>query len=288
MSRRTGAELYDRTAARVSRAVLAEYSTSFGLGTRLLGPRMRRHIEAVYGLVRVADEIVDTYRGDEARAALDELEAETSRAVACGWSSNLVVHSFARTARATGIDERQTTPFFASMRADLTTTVHDEASYEAYVYGSAEVVGLMCLQVFCRGGREDGDVPVDGVLVDGARALGAAFQKINFLRDLREDAALGRSYFPGVTPRTLDRAGLDAVLAEIRGDVDRARAAMPGLPRRPRAAVAATLALYDRLLVRLAATPPHEILERRVRVPDAEKLLVAGVAAVRSLRGVRG
>ncbi|GII98497.1 phytoene/squalene synthetase [Sediminihabitans luteus] len=286
MSRAVGAALYDRAAYRASHGVLAEYSTSFGLGARLLGRRARAHIDAVYGLVRVADEIVDTRLGPDAAQALDALEAEARAALVSGWSANLVVHAFARTAAEVGIDRSTLDPFFASMRADLTVLVHDKASYERYVYGSAEVVGLMCLAVFLAVERPEGApvVTPDAELVRGARALGAAFQKINFLRDLRADYAdLGRCYFPGVTPETLDDACLAVLLAEIRDDVEVARTSMPGLPRRARAAVAATLALYDRLLVRLAATPPTELLTRRVRVPDAEKALVAGRAAVREL-----
>lgn len=275
--RAASAALYDRTAARASRAVLAGYSTSFGLGTRLLGPRARRDIEAVYALVRIADEVVDTRGGDDAAALLDELEAQTARALGSGWSTNLVVHAFARTARRVGIGPAQVDPFFASMRADLTVRVHDRASYERYVYGSAEVVGLMCLQVFLNADRRPGE-PVrrpDDATVDGARALGAAFQKINFLRDLGADAGeLGRCYFPGVPPTGPTDAQLAAILTEIGGDLARARAALPRLPRRARAAVAATLALYDRLLAELAATPPEQVLASRVRVSTPRKLAV--------------
>ncbi|WP_454049910.1 phytoene/squalene synthase family protein [Cellulomonas sp. Marseille-Q8402] len=272
-----GAALYDRTAARASRAVLAGYSTSFGLGTRLLGPRARRDIEAVYALVRIADEVVDTRGGDDAAALLDELEAQTTRAMASGYSTNLVVHAFARTARRVGIGADQVDPFFASMRADLTVRVHDRESYLRYVYGSAEVVGLMCLQVFLNADRAPGE-PVrrpDDATVDGARALGAAFQKINFLRDLGADSGeLGRCYFPGVGPAGPTDAQLTGILEEIADDLARARAALPRLPRRARTAVAATLALYDRLLADLAATPPAQVLATRVRVSTPRKVAV--------------
>jgi phytoene/squalene synthetase len=281
--RAASAALYDRTAARASRAVLAGYSTSFGLGTRLLGPRARRDIEAVYALVRIADEVVDTRGGDDAGALLDELEAQTARALTSGWSTNLVVHAFARTARRVGIGAAEVDPFFASMRADLTVQVHDRESYLRYVYGSAEVVGLMCLQVFLNADRRPGE-PVrrpDAATADGARALGAAFQKINFLRDLGADSGeLGRCYFPGVSPQGPTDAQLAAILGEIGGDLTRARAALPRLPRRAQTAVAATLALYDRLLADLAATPPAQVLATRVRVGTPRKLaVVAGVVA---------
>ncbi|NMR19715.1 squalene/phytoene synthase family protein [Cellulomonas fimi] len=281
MRPRTGVELYDETAARASRAVLAGYSTSFGIGTKLLGRSARRGIEAVYGLVRIADEIVDTRRGDDAAALLDELEDQTARALDSGYSTNLVVHAFAQTARRTGIGHDLVDPFFASMRTDLTVREHDRASYERYVYGSAEVVGLMCLAVFLDAARRPGDpltVP-DAATQAGARALGAAFQKINFLRDLGADyAELGRRYFPGVTPENLDQPTLDAILAEIAADVATARAALPSLPPRARLAVAATLGLYDRLTAELAATPPRELLARRVHLPGRTKVSVVARA----------
>ncbi|WP_164983795.1 phytoene/squalene synthase family protein [Cellulomonas endophytica] len=276
-----GLELYDRTAARTSRAVLGAYSTSFGLGTRLLGARGRADIEAVYALVRLADEVVDTYRGPVAATELDELEEQTRRALTTGFSTNLVVHAFARTARRTGIGRDELDPFFASMRADLSVAEHDRASYERYVYGSAEVVGVMCLRVFL---AAEGAGEPDAETLAGARALGAAFQKINFLRDLGADSGdLGRAYFPGLDPRSLTAAQLADVLDEIGTDVARARAAMPALPLRARCAVAATLALYDRLLVRIRRTPPATLARRRVRVPDPEKLLVVARAVAATL-----
>ena len=285
-------DLYDRTAARTSRIVLASYSTSFGLGARLLDRATRDGIDAVYGLVRIADEVVDTRRGAGAGELLDRLEDETARALATGWSTNLVVHSFARTARRCGIGHDEVDPFFASMRTDLTVHVHDRESYERYVYGSAEVVGLMCLAVFLNADRRPGEpltVP-DATLVRGARALGAAFQKINFLRDLRTDyAELGRRYLPGVVPDRLRRADVEAFCAEVEADLASARAALPGLPVRARLAVAATLAVYDRLLVRLCATPPAEILRSRVRVADPVKVaLAARAASTQLLVGVPG
>lgn len=281
----TGQVLYDATATRASAVVLRAYSTSFGLGTRLLGPRTRRDIEAVYALVRLADEVVDTYRGPDAGDELEELEEQVARALRTGYSTNVVVHAFARTARRVGIGHGEIDPFFASMRADLTVRTHDRASYEQYVYGSAEVVGVMCLRVFLDAERRPGAPPVEPAAqaVAGARALGAAFQKINFLRDLAADSGdLGRAYLPGVDPARPTRDDVRAVLDEIRGDLVRARAALPLLPTRARCAVAATAALYDRLLRDLAATPVEVLRARRVRVPGPVKAAVVAraVAAV--------
>lgn len=281
--RERSAALYDVTAARTSRAVLRGYSSSFGLGARLLGARTRRDIEAVYALVRLADEVVDTYRGPDAAAELAELEAQTARALRTGYSTNLVVHSFARTARRVGIGPAQLDPFFASMRSDLTVRQHDRASFERYVHGSAEVVGEMCLRCFLGARRAPGRaVPEpDEATSEGARALGAAFQKVNFLRDLGADAGeLGRSYFPGVTAERIDPRQRAAIAAEVRADLVAARAALPRLPLRPRCAVAATLALYERLLARLERAAAAR---GRVRVPGPEKALVAGGAVARQL-----
>ncbi|WP_456823581.1 phytoene/squalene synthase family protein [Cellulomonas sp. P5_E12] len=282
--------LYDATAARTSAGVLAAYSTSFGLGTRLLGRQAQQDIRAVYALVRLADEVVDTYRGDDAGAELDELEEQTARALRTGYSTNLVVHAFARTARRVGIGASETAPFFASMRTDLTVHEHDRASYEAYVFGSAEVVGLMCVRAFLNEDRRP-DEPVrqpDEMQVAGARALGAAFQKINFLRDLGADSEeLGRTYFPGTTPGHLDAAQLHAILEEINDDVATARAAVPTLPRRARYAVGATLALYQRLLDEIATRPPESLLVGRVRLPTPVKLLVVGESVLAEARAGR-
>nr|WP_315094794.1 squalene/phytoene synthase family protein [uncultured Cellulomonas sp.] len=290
-ARERALRLYDATAARTSAGVLAAYSTSFGLGTRLLGRRGQQDIRAVYALVRLADEVVDTYRGADAGAELDELEEQTARALRTGYSTNLVVHAFARTARRVGITAAETGPFFASMRADLTVREHDRASYEAYVFGSAEVVGLMCVRAFLNEDRRP-DEPVrepDETQVTGARALGAAFQKINFLRDLGADTEeLGRTYFPGTSPGRLDQAQLDAILAEITTDVAVARAAVPTLPRRSRYAVGATLALYQRLLDELATRPPESLLAGRVRLPTPVKLLVVGESVLAEARAGRG
>ncbi len=146
----TRALLYDRVAEETASIVIRRYSTSFGLASRLLEPGVRQHVENIYALVRVADEIVDSGALDpvEAARALNELEAETGSAIGCGYSANLVVHAFALTAGEAGIGGELTGPFFDSMRTDLTVTRHDQASFERYIYGSAEVVGLMCLRAF--------------------------------------------------------------------------------------------------------------------------------------------
>ncbi|MET0781666.1 MAG: squalene/phytoene synthase family protein [Microbacterium sp.] len=273
----TGLALYDKTAQDAAAAVIAAYSTSFGLATRLLGPRPRPHVRNIYALVRIADEIVDGPAAAAgldpaaARAVLDELEAETVTAIGRGFSSNLVVHAFARTARECGIGEALIRPFFASMRTDLLTARHDAASHDDYVYGSAEVVGLMCLQVFVNAGSKHPVAP-DAELVDGARRLGAAFQDVNFLRDLHHDEdALGRDYL-GIASGSSDRI---AVLDRIDADLAAAAAVIPRLPADCRRAVTAAHDLFAALSTRLRRDSASE---ERIRVPDPVKATLAARA----------
>ena len=269
-----GLALYDRTAHDAAAQVIARYSTSFGLGTRLLPRAMRGRIEDVYAMVRVADEIVDTYRGPDAGTLLDAFEDEVHAALDRGFSTNLIAHAFGRTARTVGIGRSQTVPFFASMRMDLTRAEHTDESFREYVYGSAEVVGEMCLAVFLYDGT--GPVNMPDAIAAAARRLGAAYQKVNFLRDLAEDdGTLGRSYFPGVTAATLSDATLAELVADCRADIEAAKAALPALPRRARIGVATTIDIYTRLLDRIAVTPASDLVRTRVRVPDPIKLGLA-------------
>jgi phytoene/squalene synthetase len=275
--RPTSIELYSLAAEAASSQVIAAYSTSFGWATKLLGPEFCQPVENVYALVRVADEIVDGAAAGagvaEPGRLLDELEAETYEAMGSGFSTNLVVHAFARTAREAGIGRELVEPFFFSMRQDLTVVEHDQASFDRYVYGSAEVVGLMCLQVFMRG-RSYTEAE-RSTLIAGARALGAAFQKVNFLRDLAADfKALGRSYFPGVNAANFDEATKARLVADIETDLAAARASLTLLAKRPRQAVAAALGLFAQLNRRIAGTPATTLIEARIRVPNRVKLLI--------------
>jgi phytoene/squalene synthetase len=275
--------LYDRVAEETASIVIRRYSTSFGLASRLLGDGVRQHVENIYALVRVADEIVDgpaTEAGlDAVRAArvLNELEKETERAMSEGFSANLVVHAFALTARDVSFGSELTAPFFESMRMDLTETEHDQASFDKYVYGSAEVVGLMCLRAFLH--REQA---VDVARFEtGARALGAAFQKVNFLRDLSADfESLGRSYFPDVAVESFDEATKLRLLDDIDADLAVSAAVVPDLPRSSRRAVALAQSLFAELSTRLRATPADELVRSRVRVPNPVKARLALSAAL--------
>jgi phytoene/squalene synthetase len=278
-------ERYGRAAARSSAVVIGEYSTSFGLAVRLLPAPTRAHIRNVYALVRLADEVVDGVAAaagmpaDRIAAALDDLEADTLRAMGTGYSTNLVVHAFASTAREVGIEQAIVTPFFTSMRMDLERASHTDASFAEYVDGSAEVVGLMCLRAFTAAGPPRTPEQLD-VLESGARRRGAAFQKVNILRDLAADSeGLGRAYFPGVDVTRLDEATKLRLLADIDADLAAAAAALPLLERGPRRAVALAHGLFEELAVRIRATPAETLRTTRIRVPDPAKARLAALAA---------
>ncbi|BAU31016.1 phytoene/squalene synthase family protein [Microcella alkaliphila] len=282
--------LYDRVADEIAGRVIRRYSTSFGLASRLLEPGVRQHVENIYALVRVADEIVDggvAEAGLDTAAAgryLDEFEADTEQAIRTGYSTNLVVHAFARTARETGFGTELTKPFFHSMRMDLTDTEHDQESFDTYVYGSAEVVGLMCLRAFLQ------DHPVtddqNERMVRGARALGAAFQKANFLRDLAADVeTLGRSYFPGIRVDQFTEQEKHRLLDDIDDDLRVSAAVIPELPAGSRRAVALAQSLFQELGERIRRTPAETLIRARISVPTAVKArLLAQAAAGRTPR----
>jgi 15-cis-phytoene synthase len=284
--------LYTHAAQLSSARIIHEYSTSFLLASRLLAPKIRADIESIYALVRIADEIVDG-AADQAgldaeaqRGILDHLEAETERAIMEGYSSNPVVHSFAVTARRTGIDHNLLLPFFASMRRDLGSSAFSASELSDYIYGSAEVVGLMCLRAFIA------DTPVaDGErhrLEAGARHLGAAFQKVNFLRDLGADwGELGRSYFPGVDPQNPTEPEKLALVSEIDADLAEAASVIPDLPRTCRRAVIAAYALFAELNDRIRITPAAELARRRIRVPNTAKLAILVRATAFGQTGAR-
>ena len=279
----TATTSYDEVARRSAAVVISSYSTSFGAACRLLAEPVRTHVRDVYALVRIADEIVDAPElgANVGRRAdlLERLEDETRQALVVGWSSNLVVHAFATTARTCGIDMDLVGPFFDSMRTDLHRTEHDDATFERYVYGSAEVVGLMCLRAFLSDGTATGRQEEYAELAPGARRLGAAFQKVNFLRDLCEDHdVLGRTYFPGLVIEQFDDRHRDVILADIDADLAAAAAVIPRLPVSSRRAVAAAHGLFAALSSRLAATPAARIREERVRVPTPVKARIVARA----------
>jgi phytoene synthase len=278
-------ELYSSVAQQSSGVVISNYSTSFGLACRLLDQPVRTHVENIYAFVRIADEIVDGAAAEAGLSALqiaevlNEMQQQTNEALVLGFSTNPVVHAFVQTARTADFGEELIEPFFASMRADISQTAHTPESFDAYVYGSAEVVGLMCLQVFLIGQTPSDDERE--TLVRGARALGAAFQEINFLRDLADDfQTLGRSYFPNVTVDNFTEADKERLLADIDIDLAHSAQTIPLLPKSSRRAVILAQSLFGELTKRIRKTPASQLIHTRVSVPTAVKAKLATAAAL--------
>lgn len=275
----TGLNLYNIAAHRAAKEVIYSYSTSFGLATRLLDKKIRPSVENIYGLVRVADEIVDGSAHQAAELApelnpeeeLNKFEQETYRAMQLGYSTNLIIHAFAITARQAGIQKDIVEPFFYSMRQDLNQKAHTRESFDTYVYGSAEVVGLMCLAVFVKG--RDYSMEEKQTLVRGARALGSAFQKVNFLRDLEADfKKLGRSYFPGVSVNSFDEATKQRLVADIDTDLRVSAASLGLLPSSARRAVTAAQLLFQELNQKIGTTSAQDLINTRISVNNFKKL----------------
>ena len=270
-------EQYNQVAGRVARLVTNSYSTSFGTATKLFPKAIRQDIYNIYGLVRIADEIVDTYLGSDAAQQLDALEQETYRALQYGYSANLIVHAFATTARRYNIGKDLIKPFFYSMRLDTKPQHYTPELYARYIDGSAEVVGLMCLKVFVTTEAEFKH------LEPGARALGAAFQKVNFLRDLAADQAnLGRYYFPGSSFATFDDTAKAAIIADIELEFTAAKQAIAQLPPSSRPAVTTAYTYFLRLLWKLKAASANDLLHKRVRINNASKLVILTKTVVKS------
>ena len=260
-------ELYSDTSYDLSRILTLRYSTSFGQSSKLFAPSIRKHIYAVYGLVRIADEIVDTYQGGDSAAQLTKLEADTYKAIETRYSTNPIIHAFALTADHYSIGRDLIATFFESMRMDLSPQTYTKAKYEAYIHGSAEVIGLMCLKVFCGTNKKQFKI-----LEPGAKALGAAYQKVNFLRDIASDYQdRERVYFPGVAFESFNTQEKDEIIADIKKDFKKAASAINKLPLSARKAVRLSFDYYSKLLEKLKNTPVEKIKSTRVRVSTVEK-----------------
>ncbi|MDK4274914.1 phytoene/squalene synthase family protein [Corynebacterium accolens] len=279
---------YDQAASRAAAQVMGQYSTSFSLATRLLRGRVREDIRHLYAVVRIADELVDGTADQasiDAAATLDAYEAAILAAPEKRLHTDPVVHSYAITARRCGFQREHLVAFFDSMRADLNQREYSAAELAEYIYGSAEVIGLLCVQVFL---AEETVSAADRAAMDrGARHLGSAFQKINFLRDLGEDSSvLGRAYFPQAAGGVLSEAAKSALIAEIRRELAAAEEAINLLPLSARVGVRAAADIFAELTNRLAATPAAELNTTRISVPNRTKAWLAA-RAVRAVRAVR-
>lgn len=261
-------DLYNTTSYKLSEILTKKYSTSFSLSSTLFEKSICRHIYAIYGLVRIADEVVDTYRGEDAEDLLDTLEQQVYKALITGYSTNPLIHSFAQTARTFSIGEPLIAPFFKSMRTDLNATSFTKKEYEQYIYGSAEVVGLMCLKVIT-----NNDARLYNKLKAGASATGSTYQKVNFLRDIKADyEELGRCYFPKVDYSSFSETDKLRILEDINLDFQVAASSIKELPENSKKAVKLSFLVYGTLLKKLQKQPVEVLKSQRVRVSNFTKL----------------
>ncbi|WBX71609.1 phytoene/squalene synthase family protein [Tenacibaculum retecalamus] len=263
-------QLFDEVSYASSKLVTKKYSTSFSLATRMLAPSIRGAIYNIYGFVRFADEIVDSFHDYDKESLLIGFEKEYFSAKKTGISLNPIINSFIHTVLKYDISDEMVKAFLKSMKADLyKTTYETEAEYKEYIYGSADVVGLMCLKVFVNGNQEKYDE-----LKNAAQRLGSAFQKVNFLRDLKDDFEdLNRSYFPNVNFKNFDKQSKLAIIKDIESDFEYAfQNGVLKLPVEAKFGVYMAYRYYNRLLKKLKAVHHTEIMEKRVRISNSMKL----------------
>ncbi len=260
-------ELYDKVSIGSSRLVTKSYSTSFSMGISFLAVRFRNPVYAIYGFVRLADEIVDTFHGFPKRQMLLELKEETNKAIERGISTNPILHSFQDIVRSFQIDQSSIDTFLKSMEMDLYNHDYDQQGYEEYIFGSAEVVGLMCLRVFTEGNNE-----LYEELKPYAMKLGSAFQKINFLRDFKADKdGLGRLYFPQLKTQEFNEETKAQIEEDILADFEMGYEGIKKLPKDARFGVYVAYIYYSRLLAKIREIPASRIMEERIRISDKQK-----------------
>lgn len=269
--------LFHRTCSEISRLITHRYSTSFSMGIRAFHPRFREPIYAIYGFVRFADEIVDTFHDYPKAELLQRFREDTYKAIEEKISLNPVLHSFQQTVHQYNIGRDLIDAFLRSMEMDLEQSTYDAQDYDTYIYGSAEVVGLMCLRVFC----ENNDAQYEE-LKESARRLGAAFQKINFLRDIQSDYdERGRVYFPGVDFRRFTAEDKREIEADIKQDFDAALEGIRRLPQGARLGVYLAYKYYTQLFEKIKRAPAQRIAQERFRVSDKRKVYLLFSSALR-------
>lgn len=270
-SNETDMQLYNRVCEHGSRMITTSYSTSFSLGILALKPEIRTAIRNIYGFVRVGDEIVDTFHDFDKKELLDSFREDTFKAINKGISFNPVLQAFQLTVSEYQIDHELIDAFLNSMAMDLDYRNYQEDSFQEYIYGSAEVVGLMCLKVFCEGNPEHYKE-----LVPHARALGAAFQKINFLRDLKSDyKERGRVYFPNVDfMSNFDKQLKVQIEQDIETDFKLALEGIRKLPASSKFGVYIAYIYFYRLLQKIHKLEPKKVMEKRVRISNPEKIAI--------------
>ena len=271
-------QLFHQVSEICSRVTTERYSTSFSSAIRLLHQDLRQPIHNIYGFVRFADEIVDTFHDFDKQQLFQEFKKDTYAAIERGISLNPILHSFQLTVNQYHVDRHLIEAFFYSMELDLSRKVYDASGYQQYIYGSAEVVGLMCLQVFC-----DGDKNLYDKLKDPARSLGAAFQKVNFLRDVKADyEGMDRVYFPDCDFRNFTNEEKRQIEADIEADFKDAYQGIIQLPMKARFGVYVAYKYYLSLFKKIKRLEARRILEERIRIPNYGKAMIVAKAGLRS------
>lgn len=263
-------DIYTEVCLKSSKIITTKYSTSFSIGIMLLDKNIQDHIYSIYGFVRLADEIVDTFHDHEQEYLLNKFEADTYEAIEHRISMNPVLHSFQRTVHEFNLDREHIDAFLQSMRMDLDKVNYDKENFEKYIYGSAQVVGLMCLKVYVEGNNE-----LYNKLLPYAISLGSAFQKVNFIRDLKDDMKeLGRSYFPNVEIDKLDDESKKLIEKDIQADFDHALIGISMLPKNSKYGVYTAYLYYLILLRKIKSTRIDKLMTKRIRVSNFHKLLL--------------
>lgn len=271
-------DLFHSTSESCSRIVTKRYSTSFSSAIKMLHRDLRTPIFNIYGFVRFADEIVDTFHEHDKATLLEQFKKETYDAVQRGISLNPILNSFQRTVNEYNIDLKLVDAFFKSMEMDLDKKCYDCEGYHEYIYGSAEVVGLMCLYVFCEGKKELYDT-----LEAPARSLGAAFQKVNFLRDIKADYnGLSRVYFPGCDFNNFTEEDKRRIEEDIQADFRNAYHGICKLPLKARFGVYVAYKYYLSLFKKIKKMKPARVLEQRIRIPNYYKAMIIFRAGVKN------
>ncbi len=270
-------ELFDKVSAHTSRYTTRKYSTSFSLGIYCLNKRLHESIYNIYGFVRFADEIVDTFLDFDRAELLNEFREETWKAIDRKISLNPILNSFQKTVNEYGIDRDLIECFLRSMEMDLSKSTHSGDSYKEYILGSAEVVGLMCLRVFTEGDRK---MYVE--LKPAAMQLGAAFQKVNFLRDMHADfLSLGRVYFPNLKVNEFNAESKREIERDIEENFRLALEGIRKLPASSRLGVYVAYVYYNRLFKAIKNIEPQQVMKSRIRIPNHVKMGLLATSVVR-------
>ena len=262
-------KIFDEVSYSCSEKVTKTYSTSFSLATRLLSQNIRRDIYNIYGFVRFADEIVDSFHNYDKKELFKDFSIDLDKALKNKIHLNPILNSFQHTFHKYDIDISLVNAFMKSMKMDLSKKKYSTVKeFKEYIYGSADVVGLMCLKVFVQGNQK-----LYLSLKESAMSLGSAFQKVNFLRDLKADKEdLNRSYFPNTSFKNLDEKDKDFIISDIENDFSKGLEGIKNLPIEAKFGVFMAYRYYNQLLKKLKKTPATEIINRRIRVPNLKKL----------------